>query len=113
MELLNLFGALFNTNSRPDLNGGDMLQNKGFTTPTKKKKSSVSALTERFKADIDAIESHYGKLYDGQTIETTLQEFLTIAPRNRKRIEAYNGLVSELKKTKGVTLIITSRKTHG
>ena len=106
--ITNLFGALFNTNSRPDLNGGDKLQNKGFTTPTKK--SSVSALTERFKADIDAIESHYGKLYDGQTIETTLQELLPVAPRNRKRIEAYNGLVSELKK-RGVTLNIKSRKT--
>lgn len=108
MGLFNLFGALFNMNSRPDLNGGDKLQNKGITTPTKK--SSVSALTERFKADIDAIESHYGKLYDGQTIETTLQELLTIAPRNRKRIEAYNSLVSELKK-RGVTLNIKSRKT--
>ena len=25
MSILNLFGALFNTNSRPALNGGDML----------------------------------------------------------------------------------------
>ena len=110
MSIFNLFGALFNTNSRPDLNGGDMLQNKGFTTPTKKKKSSVSALTERFKADIDAIESRYGKLYDGLTIETTLQDLLTICPRNRRRIEAYRGLVATLEK-QGVTLTIKSRKT--
>ena len=45
MGLFNLFGALFNMNSRPDLNGGDKLQNKGITTPVKKTKSSVSAST--------------------------------------------------------------------
>lgn len=101
-----LFGALFNLNSRPDLNDAP----KGEVCTTPQINSSVSALTERFKADIDAIESHYGKLYDGQTIETTLQELLPVAPRNRKRIEAYNGLVSELKK-RGVTLNIKSRKT--
>lgn len=101
-----LFGALFNLNSRPDLNDAP----KGEVCTTPQINSSVSALTERFKTDIDAIESHYGKLYDGQTIETTLQELLPVAPRNRKRIEAYNGLVSELKK-RGVTLNIKSRKT--
>lgn len=107
--LTNLMGKLFNSNSRPDLNNST--QATGIALPVKQKTKSVSASTiSKYQADIDAIESHYGKLYDGLTIETTLQELLPIAPRNRKRIEAYNGLVSELKK-RGVTLNIKSRKT--
>lgn len=110
MNFLNLFGALFNSNSRPDLNGGDKLQNIGFTTPVKTKKSSVSALTERCKADIDALEKKFGKLTDGMTIDMTLQEILEICPRNRHRIESYQGLRTELSK-RNITLNLKSRKS--
>lgn len=111
MEIFNLFRALFNTNSRPDLNGGDMLQNKGVTTPMAKKKSSVSAsTTSKYQADIDAIEKSLGKLTDGMTIDMTLQEILAICPRSRRRIESYQGLRAELGR-RNITLNLKSRKT--
>jgi hypothetical protein len=39
-----------------------------------------------------------------------LQDLLTICPRNRPRVDAYQGLVSHLKSEYGVTLTIKSRK---
>ena len=65
---------------------------------------------EKYESDIRAITSKWG-LKPGLCIETTLQELLAIAPRHRPRIDAYNGLVSELWFKYGVTLKINSRKT--
>lgn len=63
-----------------------------------------------YASDIEALEGRYGELKKGLIIETTLQDLLQICPRNRKRTEAYQGLISYLKKI-GVTLIINSNKT--
>ena len=64
-----------------------------------------------YEPDIRAITEKWGDLRNGLCIETTLQELLTIVPRHRPRIDAYNGLVSELWFKYGVTLKINSRKT--
>ena len=55
----------------------------------------------------------YGKLstQTGLSINLTLKEALALMPRNRKRIDAYAGLVSYLKREYGITLIIKSQKT--
>ena len=65
-----------------------------------------------YEPDITAITSKWGELRNGLCIETTLQELLTIVPRHRPRIDAYNGLRSLLREKYGVTLTIKSRKTH-
>ena len=64
-----------------------------------------------YEPDIKAITSKWGELRKGLCIETTLQEILTIVPRHRPRIDAYNGLRSLLRDKYGVILIIKSRKT--
>ena len=64
-----------------------------------------------YEPDITAITSKWGELRNGLCIETTLQELLTIVPRHRPRIDAYNGLRSLLRDKYGVTLTIKSRKT--
>jgi hypothetical protein len=64
-----------------------------------------------YEPDITAITNKWGELKPGLCIETTLQELLAIVPRHRPRIDAYNGLVSELWFKYGVTLTIKSRKT--
>lgn len=61
----------------------------------------------KYDADIAALTAIYGT---GVCIDIELQELLKICPRDRKRIEAYNGLVSELAK-RGTVLTIKSRKT--
>ena len=72
--------------------------------------AKASSRSEKYESDIRAITSKWG-LKPGLCIETTLQELLTIAPRHRPRIDAYNGLVSELWFRYGVKLTIKSRKT--
>ena len=64
-----------------------------------------------YEPDIIAITKKWGELRNGLCIETSLQELLTVVPRHRPRIDAYNGLVSELWYKHGVKLTIKSRKT--
>ena len=69
--------------------------------------------TEKYRKDIAALEEKYGKLstQTGLSINLTLREALSLMPRGRKRIDAYAGLVSYLKREYGITLTITSQKT--
>ena len=73
--------------------------------------TAKASRSEKYESDIRALTSKWGELRNGLCIETTLQELLTIVPRHRPRIDAYNGLVSELWFRYGVTLTIKSRKT--
>ncbi len=76
--------------------------------PKSDKKKVVSG--DKYKADIEALKVFY-KLEEGETIEISLQDLLAIVPRNRPRIEAFQGLRSYLSQKYGVTLDIKSRKT--
>ena len=84
------------------------LENNAAPSVTAKKDS-----TEKYQKDIAALEEKHGKL-STQTelsISLTLKEALVLMPRNRKRIDAYAGLISYLKREYGITLTITSQKT--
>ena len=74
--------------------------------------SAKASRSGNYEPDITAITKKWGDLRNGLCIETTLQELLTIVPRHRPRIDAYNGLRSLLRDKYGVTLTIKSRKTH-
>lgn len=64
---------------------------------------------DRYEADTKALMNLYG---EGVTcIDIELQDLLRIVPRNRKRIDAYDGLRSYLMKNYGLRLNITSQKT--
>ena len=75
-------------------------------------KASILTLSGKYDKDVKAIVAKYGELTEGLHLETTLQELLVIVPRHRQRVDAYNGLVSELKNRYGVSLTIKSRKTR-
>lgn len=89
------------------------------TTPNRLEKDAAPSVTARkdstgkYQKDIAALEEKYGKLSSqtGLSINLTLKEALTLMPRGRKRIDAYAGLVSYLKREYGISLIITSQKT--
>ena len=98
-ELLSLFGSNPGLTERQDTK----------LAPVVTAKASRS---EKYESDIRAIKEKYGELKPGLCIETTLQDLLAIAPRHRPRIDAYNGLVSELWFKYGVKFLIKSRKTH-
>ena len=108
----NLFNALFGTNSRPDLGQ----EQEAATVTIENSSPSVSVQPEppqvkgKYAADVEALEANYGSLCNtGLCI--SLQDLLQICPRNRKRIESYQGLVNYLKAEYGATLTIKSRKT--
>ena len=66
----------------------------------------------KYKRDIEALQAKFGDSFStGFCIEVTLRELLEICPRERKRTDAYHGLVSYLSKELGITLIIKSQKS--
>ena len=85
----------------------DDKEKNSIATPVIEKKVAKKTNSGKYDADISALTAIYGT---GVCIDIELQELLKICPRNRKRIEAYNGLVSELAK-RGTVLTIKSRKT--
>lgn len=66
----------------------------------------------KYKKDIEALREKYGENFNtGLCIEITLKELLEICPRERKRTDAYTGLISFLKGKMGITLNIKSQKS--
>ena len=84
-----------------------------FTAPDVTEKAvSSEPISEKYQRDIEALRQKYGDAFKtGLCINLTLQEALSIIHRERKRIDAYSGLVSYLKRELGITLTITSQKT--
>lgn len=84
------------------------------TTPDVIEKSSTIAqpILEKYKKDIEALREKYGDSFStGFCIEVTLKELLEICPRERRRTDAYTGLISFLKGKLGITLNIKSQKS--
>lgn len=70
----------------------------------------------KYDSDIAALKLLYrDRFKTGFSIETSLQDLLRICYRERKRADAYRGLISHLKSEYGITLTIKSRKggTYG
>lgn len=88
-----------------------------YATPDVIEKSSTPSkpIPSKYEKDIEALKGKYGKELFSSTglciIRMTLQEALSIMPRERRRIDAYRGLASYLKKNWGIELKITSQKT--
>lgn len=84
------------------------------TTPDVIEKSSTNTkpIPEKYKKDIKALLDKYGDAFKtGFCINLTLQKALSIMPKERRRIDAYKGLQSYLKRELGITLTIKSQKT--
>lgn len=84
------------------------------TTPDVIEKSSTIAkpIPEKYKKDVEALRKRYGENFKtGLCIEITLKELLEICPRERRRTDAYTGLISFLKGKMGITLTIKSQKS--
>ena len=67
---------------------------------------------DKYESDAEALRTKFGDSFkSGVCIETTLKEMLELCPRERKRSDAYTGLVGHLKRNYGITLIIKSQKS--
>lgn len=102
--MIGLMCALFDTEARKDLEHNNKIQE--VTTPDKVKQND-----SKYEADIKALVAEFGNL-SGLCIEIDLQRLLEIVPRRRRRTDAYQGLVSELKSKLDCELKIHSRKNY-
>lgn len=65
----------------------------------------------KYDSDIANLRLLYRDRFDtGFCITTNLYDLLRICPRERKRADAYKGLISHLKTKYGITLTIKPRK---
>ena len=75
-------------------------------------KEKDSKRDEKYCSDIEALKQRYGAEFkSGVCIEIPLKEIINLCPRERRRADAYTGLVGYLKSEYGVILKITSNKT--
>lgn len=58
-------------------------------------KDSTKPIPEKYKKDIASLQNIYGDAFKtGLCINLTLQEALSVMPRDRKRVDSYAGLIS-------------------
>lgn len=77
-----------------------------------KSSTNTKPIPEKYKKDIEALRDKFGDNFKtGLCINLTLQEALSIIPKERRRVDSYAGLISYLKKEQGITLTIKSQKT--
>ena len=72
-----------------------------------------TVIPAKFQSDVKALCDYAGivKMTRGMEIKMTLQEILTIIPKNRRRIESYQSLIAFLADEMDVALELTSKKT--
>ena len=87
----------------------------GVASPNSKVVANVkngSKQSDKYDSDVKALKEQYRIEFEtGVCIRIPLKEILVICPRERKRVDAYTGLVTHLKREYGITLKITSNKT--
>ena len=98
--------------AEPRFSVPDRLEDAEPSVIVKKDSNPNQPVPEKYKKDIASLQNRYGDAFKtGFCINLTLQEALSTMHRERKRIDAYSGLVSYLKRELGITLTITSQKT--
>jgi hypothetical protein len=98
-NLFSLFGGSYQT-GRSDNASPDVIEEK----------ESKVIIPEKFKNDIERLESYCGvELRSGLCIEIELSELLEILPRERRRKDSYDKLVKFLAEEMNVQLTIKSR----
>ena len=80
---------------------------------TEEKTATEIKIPKKYQNDIETFREIYGENFKtGLCIDLTLKEALEIIPRERKRTDAYTGLVSYLSKELGIKLTIKSQKSN-
>ena len=98
-NLFSLFGGSYQTGRSDDASPNVI-----------EEKESKVIIPEKFKDDIERLESYCGvELKSGFCIELELSELLEVVPRARRRKDSYDKLVKFLAYEMNIKLIIKSR----
>ncbi len=108
MLLMNLFKTLFGEREF----FGNHEQSSADTHVTANSSTQEMTVPMRFQQDVQTLKEMYGdRFLSGLCIELTLQDALSVLPRDRRRSDAYRTLQAWLSDTLNIDLVIYSRKT--
>ena len=108
----DFINRILGAEQKPSPSRLDNIAEPGVIVRKDSNKTFPKPIPEKFKKDVEALLSKYGDAFEtGLCITITLQEALSIMPRERRRIDSYRGLLSFLKSKLGIILSITSQKT--
>ncbi|MCS2415322.1 hypothetical protein [Bacteroides uniformis] len=110
---IDFINRILGAERRPSLS--NRLENDAVPSVIVKKDSNktiTKPVPEKYRKDVALLQSKYGDAFKtGFCINLTLQEALSIMPKDRKRVDSYAGFISYLKREQGITLTIKSQKT--
>lgn len=80
--------------------------------PDDKQITITHIIPEKFREDVKALTNYVGEagFKSGLNIEVSLNELLSVVPRQRKRTDAYDTLVKYLKNELNITLTIKNNR---
>lgn len=120
IDTLSLYMTLFgegstvSTKHQNDTAAGDDIKERAFTEDSSIPEIRPSEPIPEMKDDIDPeillLAQQYGTLTNGVKIELSLQEALQLFPRQRKRSDAYKGLIKKVKEKFNAELTIGTKK---
>ena len=107
-------GSTVSTKRQNDTAAGDDIKERAVTEDSFIPEIRPSEPIPEMKDDIDPeillLAKTYGPLTNGVKIELSLQEVLQLFPRQRKRSNAYKGLIKKVKEQFNVELTIGTKK---
>lgn len=119
-DILELFLKLFgegstvSTKHQNDTAAGDDIKERAVTeesfVPAIRESEPVPEMKDDIDPEILLLSKTYGPLTNGMKIELSLQEALQLFPRQRKRSDAYKGLIKKVKEQFNVELTIGTKK---
>lgn len=107
LYVMNLYSIIFGEND------AYLRGREGLVEPLDTQKTTTHIVPEKFREDVAALTKYIGeeRFQKGLSIEVSLSEILDIAPRTRRRKDAYDSLAKYLKSELDITLTIKSQKS--
>ena len=119
-DILDLFLKLFgegstvSTKHQNDTAAGDDIKERAVIgesfVPAIREPEPIPEMKDDIDPEILLLARQYGPLTNGVKIELSLQEALQIFPRQRKRSDAYKGLIKKVKEQFNAELTIGTKK---
>lgn len=108
----DFINRILGAEQKPSPNRLDNIAEPSVIVKKDSNKTFPKPIPEKYRKDVEALQDKYGDAFKtGLCISMTLQDALSIMPRERRRIDAYRGVLSFLKSKLGIIISITSQKT--
>ena len=107
-------GSTVSTKHQNDTAAGDDIKERAVTeesfVPAIRESGPVPEMKDDIDPEIQLLSKTYGPLTNGMKIELSLQEALQLFSRQRKRSDAYKGLIKKVKEQFNAELTIGTKK---